>query len=108
MSEKKKYNFYDLKKGKEITADVNAICKEALLKIDPTGDFVRFFEEKEQKRLFGTMNFFRPSTGRLIASFEMQHGVCKMFKLCEFMGTTDNHFFRTIMNENVSFERDRK
>lgn len=103
-----KYLFHEIKKLKELPDDVNKLCTDALSKIDPSGEMVAFFKDKEKKKRFGTLNFLHPKTNRLIASFEMHHGVCKMFKLVEFMGKTDNHFFGTIMNDTVSFEKGKR
>jgi len=103
-----KYVFSEIRKLKELPEDVNKICTDTLMKIDPTGDYFNFFKDKERKKLFGTMNFFHPVKKRLVASFELQSGVCKMFKLCEFLEGTDNHFFRTVINDAVSFEKGKK
>lgn len=102
-----RYKYYEIRKMKDIPEDVNKLCTDALLKIDPSGDMYNFFKEKERKRLFGTMNLFHPVKKRLMMSIELQHGVCKMFKLCEFMDGTDNHFFRTVINDAVTFEREK-
>lgn len=104
MSESK-YNFHDIKKSGKIPEDANGICIVALDKIDPTGEVTKYFREKESKKLYGTLNVMSPVTNRVVASLEMHNGIVKMFKLVEFLGNTQTHFYRTVLNDAVSFER---
>lgn len=99
-----KYTFHELKKMTSLPDDVNSICLVALKKLDPTGKAVDFFIDKQNKKLFGTFNVINENTGRLTASFEMHFGIVKMFKLIEFLGDSATHFYRTVLNDNVSFE----
>lgn len=102
---KAKYFFHEIKEAGKVPDDANAICITALDKIDPSGESTKFFKERESKKLYGTLNVMSPVTNRVVASFEMHNGIVKMFKLIEFLGNSQTHFYRTVLNDAVSFER---
>lgn len=108
MSETRKYNYHDYSGDKVLPDDINSAALEVADKLDPTGKFTLLLKSVQKKKLFGNASYIHPETFNVMGIFEFHNGVCKMFKLIEYIDGTYSHFMRTIINDHVNFKRDNK
>lgn len=102
-----KLNFHEMRLKGEVPLQANQQIFDIAPKLDKSGEFEKFIKDKIDKRLYGSANFIHPITNRHMAHIEFQWGVFKKMDLIEFMGETNTHFMRTILNKNVEFKKNK-
>jgi hypothetical protein len=100
---KAKYRFHDLKmRSGPLPLDVNEFVETVAGRFNDAS-LTKMLSSVREKKLYGE-GVYVDDSGRLVAKFEFQKGVCPRFELVEYHGNKAA-FFRSVHNDKVEMSK---
>lgn len=105
-----KYNFFQLKRNKELPEDVNIIAEKVCSQLSGKDELNELLKDAKKRRIFGAITHYEKVAINGVESvidavrFKFRYGIVQEFIVKKLVGSS-NIEERNIINDSVSFKK---